>query len=171
MVCSSKNVKDLAKLVLKEKGRLVQSTPECYQYTHKDKSCDFIDVSTLTCTCSMFLDKALCKHLITVCLKNSWSHFGLKPKGSTKVFSVRYSRYKKKGLEDSDNEDNGYRAPEDIPEEEEEHVSSATVVKRGRGRPKLATPALEHEFPQEKKKTKANKPPKKSIITLRTKNN
>ena len=89
------------------------------------------------------------------------------------MFSVRYSRYKKKGLVDSDNEDDGYRAPEDIPEEEEEHLSSAAVVKRGRGRPKLATPALDYEFPQEKKKTKANKTPKKSTstITLRTKNN
>ena len=147
----------------------MQYTPECYQYTHKDKSCDFIDVSILTCTCSMYLDKAFCKHLIAVCLKNSWSHFGLKPNGTTKVFSVRYSRYKKKGLEDSDNEDDGYRATEDIPEEE--HVSSAAVVKRGRGRPKLATPALEHELPQEKKKTKAKNTPKKSTstITLRTK--
>ena len=65
------------------------------------------------------LENAVCKHLVAILIKNSWSHFGLKPKRKPHVFLVRYGRYNTVRLVDSENECEAYVAPEDVPEEED----------------------------------------------------
>ena len=66
----------------------------------------------------LYLDKAVCKHLIVICIKNSLPLFGVGPK--VKVFIVRRNRkYKRIRLVDSDDESGEYVAPEDLPEEED----------------------------------------------------
>ena len=106
-----------------------------------------------------------CKHLVAICLKKSWSHFGLKPKGNPQVFLVRYGRYKKVRLVDSDNGGESYSAPEEVPEgEEESNIAETEVVKR-RPRPKGTGLAKVYECTSPKAK-KAKKPTKKSTSTI-----
>ena len=74
------------------KGKIVENS---------DKSKSTIDLEQMTCTCSRYLDKAICKHLVAGLLRNKTDFPGLKPLVPKKTFSYRMRKRKEKLTDES----------------------------------------------------------------------
>ena len=66
----SKLLKDSDTSIVKNKNLLFNEN-STYKYQHEDGTFSVICLATKTCTCSSFMDKAICKHLVAACLKTN----------------------------------------------------------------------------------------------------
>ena len=64
----TKFFRDQALLIIKDQEFEKTSEKE-YSYKHFNKTTGIINVENISCSCPKYLDKAICKHLIAVCLK------------------------------------------------------------------------------------------------------
>ena len=98
--------KGLAKSAQEIKDRLFLSSDNSgeYTYTHGSGKTSLINWNTKYCTCRHYLDRAICKHLVGVAIKEQAEMDGLK----LKSISLRSKRrfMKKKATQSDDDEDN-----------------------------------------------------------------
>ena len=69
----------------------VKINEDQYRYEHSVDSYSIISISNKTCTCSYFVDKAMCKHLVRVCIDERLELPGLVLR---KKFSIRRRKRK-----------------------------------------------------------------------------
>ena len=50
---------------------LIKMRDNVFKYNHKDGSYYTIELKTKICSCTWYLDRAVCKHLVAVCSKQS----------------------------------------------------------------------------------------------------
>ena len=138
-------MKDWAKKAIDAK-QFVWNKDGHYRHTRSKTSEEVVvDANEKSCTCSLFLDKAVCHHLVAVCLMSDLELNGLKKR--SKSFRSRYRAERKKPDAEQSDEDSSHEESvnEESAHEEPEPPAALVDPNRGLGRPRKNTPALVYE--------------------------
>jgi hypothetical protein len=88
----SKVCRDLAHVIV-EKNLLKKIAEDKFTYKHADNSISIINVSSKSCSCLSFHDKAICKHLVVACMETRSNLPGLVV--MPKILVTRWRRQKR----------------------------------------------------------------------------
>lgn len=126
----------------------MQIDTDIFDYKHRDNTTSRVNVSEKKCSCSIYLDKGICIHLVAACILTKTNVEGIKPKKTT-LRSRRRNLTKKRSLS-ADCITSMYTEPiqPTVSNQYEALSLEQSITPKKRGRPPKVTKALDldHEL-------------------------
>ena len=136
------------KKIIKE-DKLIRDELESNNYIYTQRNGEIFNLNLLlkTCSCGVFMDKATCKHIATLCIKERLPYNGLKY--SHNILKIIRRRRASDAVDESLIENNSFNLiDQNSNVNTEPNIESVQnqIIHNKRGRPRKASKALEPDY-------------------------